>query len=178
MKKKTAAPEQPMTTQWRHEDGADPSYDAVRPHLARLLGSAAFKATPQRRKLLEYAVEHSLAGRHDRLKAFELGVVVLGRNERFDPQTDPIVRIEMGRLRRELEHYYETAGHYDPIRIAIPRGNYIPVFALRDPPPATAPPLARAKLVLARWRVAAAALAASCLLVLAGTAWHFASFTS
>ncbi|HVI19158.1 MAG TPA: hypothetical protein VM712_12305 [Gaiellales bacterium] len=144
-----------------------------------MLGSAAFKATPQRRKLLEYSVEHSLAGRHDRLKAFELGVVVLGRNDRFDPQTDPIVRIEMGRLRRELEHYYQTAGHDDPIRIAIPRGNYIPVFALRDPlPPATAPSLARAKPGWARWRVPAAALAALCLLVLAGAAWRFAPFTS
>src|SRR3954465_6223350 len=164
MKKKPAAPEQPMTKQWRHENDAGPSYDAVRPYLARLLGSAAFKATPQRRKLLEYAVGHSLAGRHDRLKAFELGVVVLGRNERFDPQTNPIVRIEMGRLRRELEHYYETAGHDDPIRIGIPRGNYIPVFALRDsPPPPTAPPLARAKPGWARWRVPAVALAALCL---------------
>src|SRR3954465_8161582 len=166
MKKKPAAPEQPMTKQWRHENDAGPSYDAVRPYLARLLGSAAFKATPQRRKLLKYSVEHSLAGRHDRLKAFELGVVVLGRNDRFDPQTDPIVRIEMGRLRRELEHYYQTAGHDDPIWIAIPRGNYLPVFPPRyPPPPATALPMARAKLVGARWRVPAAALAALCLLV-------------
>src|SRR4051812_2142879 len=168
-----------MKTQRRSDDVARPSSEDVRRCLERLLGSAAFKATPQRRRLLEYVVEQTLAGRDDRLKAFELAVVVLGRNDRFDPQTDPIVRIEMGRLRRELEHYYETAGRDAPIRIAIPRGNYIPVFALRDPPPpATAPPLARAKLVGVPWRVPAAALAALCLLVLAGAAWHLAPFTS
>ena len=54
-----------------------------------------------------------------------------GRDERFDAQNDPIVRIEVGRLRRDLERYYEVAGRDDPIRITIPKGHYIPAFETR-----------------------------------------------
>jgi adenylate cyclase len=42
---------------------------------------------------------------------------------------DPIVRVEAGRLRRALDHYYLTAGKRDPIRIAIPKGSYVPTFS-------------------------------------------------
>ena len=52
----------------------------------------------------------------------------------FDPQNDPIVRIEVGRLRRDLEHYYLTDGRDDPIRITIPKGHYVPAFEVRDEP--------------------------------------------
>ena len=101
-------------------------------HLARLLASGAFPASPRRRRLLEYVVEQTLAGRGDRLKAYELAVAVLGRDASFDPQSDPIVRIEMAQLRRDLEHYYLTDGRADPIRITIPKGHYVPAFEVRD----------------------------------------------
>ena len=71
-------------------------------------------------------VEQTLAGRGDRLKAYDLAVAVLGRDDGFDPQNDPIVRIEFARLRRDLEHYYLTDGRDDPIRITIPKGHYVP----------------------------------------------------
>jgi TolB-like protein len=38
------------------------------------------------------------------------------------------VRIEAGRLRRSLEHYYLTAGAGDAVRIVIPKGTYAPAF--------------------------------------------------
>ena len=47
---------------------------------------------------------------------------------RFDAQTDPVVRIEAGRIRRALERYYLTAGQNDAIVITIPKGGYVPVF--------------------------------------------------
>ncbi len=59
-------------------------------------------------------VEQTLAGRGDRLKAYELAVAVLERDASFNPQNDPIVRIEMAQLRRDLDHYYLTDGHADP----------------------------------------------------------------
>jgi TolB-like protein len=55
-------------------------------------------------------------------------VSVYERREDFDPQVDPIVRVEAGRLRRSLEHYYLTAGANDPVRIEIPKGSYVPTF--------------------------------------------------
>src|SRR5688572_221410 len=84
-------------------DDGQPSPEEIRACLARLLGSAAFHASERRRRLLAYVVEQTLAGRAGRLKAFDLAVSVLGRDERFDAQNDPIVRIEIGRLRRDLE---------------------------------------------------------------------------
>ena len=107
--------------------GGLPQADDVRVQLARLLASNAFPASPRRRRLLEYVVEQTLAGHGDRLKAYELAIAVLERNASFNPQRDPIVRIEMAQLRRDLEHYYVTDGRVDR-SITIPKGHYVPAF--------------------------------------------------
>jgi hypothetical protein len=122
-----------MTPKRRLHDGAGPSPEDIRAHLARLLGTVAFRASDRRRRLLAYMVEQTLAGQGDRLKAFDLAVAVLGRNAGFDPQCDPIVRVEVRRLRRDLEHHYLTDGRDDPIRITIPKGHYVPAFERAGP---------------------------------------------
>jgi adenylate cyclase len=91
--------------------------------LARVLASGAFRASARRRRLLGFLVEETTAGRADRLKPYAIAVDALGCDETFDPQADPIVRLEVGRLRRDLEHYYLTDGRDDPLRITIPKGN-------------------------------------------------------
>jgi TolB-like protein len=73
-------------------------------------------------------VDEALAGRGDRLHAYPIAVEVLGRDASFDPQNDPVVRMEAGRLRRRLERYYLGAGQSDPIRIDVPKGGYAPIF--------------------------------------------------
>ena len=132
--------------------GSGPSADDVRAQLARLLASGAFPASVRRRRLLEYVVEETLAGRSDRLKAYALAVFGLGREAGFDPQGDPIVRLEASRLRRGLERYYLTDGRDDPIRITIPKGHYVPAFEVRDrdaePERVAAAPTAWLRLVL------------------------------
>ena len=122
-----------MTANPQLQDDARPSREEVRAYLAHLLGASAFPASARRRRLLEYVVEQTLAGRAERLKAFDLAIAVLGRDKRFDPQNNPIVRIEVRRLRRDLEHYYPTDGRDDPIRITIPKGHYVPAFEMRGP---------------------------------------------
>ena len=108
-----------------------------RAELARILDSADFDATSREHRFLSYVVEEALAGRGDRIKAYSIAVEVFGRDVSFDPQTDPIVRIEAGHLRRALERYYLTAGQCDPVLIAIPKGGYVPTFSPRLPPAAT-----------------------------------------
>jgi hypothetical protein len=73
-------------------------------------------------------VEAALAGCADRLKAYTIAVEALGRGENFDPQTDPIVRVEAVRLRRALAAYYAGPGAHDPLIIELPRGRYVPTF--------------------------------------------------
>lgn len=108
------------------------SAPAVRDALRKITESAAFPATERSRRLLGYLVNETLEGRGSRIKAYCIGTVVFGRPESFDPQKDPIVRIEAARLRRELEHYYLTDGTDDAIVIDIPKGAYVPRFVPRS----------------------------------------------
>lgn len=96
--------------------------------LEKVLSSSAFRSAGRSAQLLRFLVEETLAGRADRLKDYTLGAEALGRGENFDPRTDPIARVEASRLRSRLELYYATEGKTDAIRIALPRGGYVPVF--------------------------------------------------
>jgi TolB-like protein len=107
-----------------------------RAQLDRILKSADFEATTREHRFLSHVVEEALAGRGSRIKAYSIAVEVFGRDASFDPQTDPIVRIEAGHLRRSLERYYLTSGQSDPVLITIPKGGYAPTFALRGRPAA------------------------------------------
>ena len=94
-----------------------------------MLVSADFDASERNRSFLRHVVEETLAGRAERIKAYNIATSVFGRDDRFDPQLDSIVRIEAGRLRRSLERYYLTSGRDDPVRIGVPKGSYVPTFA-------------------------------------------------
>jgi hypothetical protein len=103
--------------------GTPPDNDEVHRALDRVLASANFDASDRNRQFLRYIVEETLAGRQDRIKAYAIATAVFGRHASFDPQTDPIVRIEARRLRRSLERYYLIAGEGEPITISIPKGD-------------------------------------------------------
>lgn len=105
-----------------------------RAQLERILSSTDFEATDREHRFLEHVVEEALSGRGERIKAYSIAVEVFGRDASFDPQTDPIVRIEAGHLRRSLERYYFTGGQSDPILITIPKGGYVPTFSPRPRP--------------------------------------------
>ncbi|GMG83987.1 hypothetical protein LNKW23_32010 [Paralimibaculum aggregatum] len=102
--------------------------DRVRDGLERILASPDFEVTERNRRFLRYVVEETLEGRENRIKAYSIATCVFGRSAEFDPQIDPIVRIEARRLRRALEHYYLTGGVDDTVRITIPKGSYIATF--------------------------------------------------
>jgi hypothetical protein len=93
--------------------------------MTRVLASNTFRGAERSRRLLQFIVEETLAGRGDRLKDYTLGAEGLGRGDGFDPRTDPIARVEASRLRGRLELYYASEGHADPVRIAVPKGGYV-----------------------------------------------------
>jgi tetratricopeptide (TPR) repeat protein len=74
-----------------------------------------------------------LAGRGENLKEYPLGAIVLGKGTSFDPKLDPIVRVQMRRLRQHLEQYYATEGRGDAIVIDLSRGTYIPAIHTHSP---------------------------------------------
>src|SRR3954447_22747389 len=123
----------------------------VRVALERMATSEAFRGSPQLVAFLRYVVEATLRGTGDRIKGYTIAVEALGRGENFDPQADPIVRVEAMRLRRALGRYYANGGKFDPVLIELPLGSYVPAFhrnTLLAPPdekPAAPAPAAPAK---------------------------------
>lgn len=109
-------------------DGNKPTPEVIKAQLERILQCAEFRGSDKQRNFLSFVVGETLADRSSQLKGYTVAVSVYGRAEKFDPQVDPIVRVEAGRLRRALEHYYLTVGKNDPVRITIPRGSYVPTF--------------------------------------------------
>lgn len=124
----------------------------ARAALARVLASDEFVSSPRLTEFLRFVVEATLAGRADEIKGYTIAVEALGRPSSFDPQTDPIVRVEATRLRRALERYYASVGPEETLDIVIPKGSYVPQFKPRGEPvepgqelePPAAPPLAPA----------------------------------
>jgi TolB-like protein len=106
----------------------DPTPAAVRAELERVLASEGFVNSERLTRFLRFTVEKTLAGEGDQLKEYLLGVEVFDRGATFDPRMDPIVRVEARRLRAKLEEYYAGAGHSTEVRIACPKGSYVPVF--------------------------------------------------
>jgi hypothetical protein len=105
--------------------------DDIRRELDRIAGSAIFRASLRLTSFLTFVVEAALAGHSDTIKAYTIAVEALGRSPSFDPQADPIVRVEAGRLRHALARYYAEAGRDDPLTIDVPRGTYVPAFHRR-----------------------------------------------
>jgi len=100
----------------------------IRFALDRIIASPGFSKSPQLTSFLRFVVHETLNGRGEQLKAYTIAVDALGRDSNFDPQNDPIVRVEAGRVRRALENYYAGDGRDDPIVIELPRGGYAAVI--------------------------------------------------
>jgi TolB-like protein/tetratricopeptide (TPR) repeat protein len=108
------------------------SSEAIRAQLARIVSSTTFGGAQRPIRLLEFLVEQTLSGQAADLKEFTVGADGLGRGAAFDPRTDSIARVEASRLRNRLDVYYAREGLSDPVRIALPRGGYVPVFEPRS----------------------------------------------
>jgi TolB-like protein len=147
---------------------AQPGPEECRTALERILGSRVFEQAGRASDFLRFVVEETLAGRGDRLKGYTIAVEVFGKPETFDAQSDPLVRVEAGRLRRRLVEYYHGDGGSDRIRIELPRGSYAPMFSYVAKPALGKPPRRRNR--LARRTLAGVVVAAVTLL--AWTALH------
>lgn len=93
----------------------------VAQHLDELLGSPEFAGSERRRDLLRFLVEETYAERAASLKAYVIGTQVLNRPPGFDPQTDPIVRVEIGRLRSTLDRFYRENPEARMV-LSVPKG--------------------------------------------------------
>jgi TolB-like protein len=112
-----------------HSAPQQPNEIEIRAELARILGSRVFEQAGRATEFLRFVVEETLGGRASRLKGYTIAIEVFERPATFDAQSDPLVRVEAGRLRRRLMEYYHGEGHDNRVRIELPRGGYAPAFA-------------------------------------------------
>ena len=103
--------------------------EQIRAQLDRILASPTFEQADRASVFLRFVVTASLEGRAGEIKESVIAVEALGRTTSFDPKSDPIVRVEAGRLRNRLKAYYDSEGLQDSVLIALPKGGYTPEFA-------------------------------------------------
>jgi hypothetical protein len=113
-------------------DPERPHPDDIREGLHRIINSSCFRDAYRLTSFLSFIVEMTLMGDGKKLKAYTIAVEALGRGTDFDPQIDPIVRVEAVRLRQALARYYSGTGRDDPLVIEVPRGSYVPAFRRRN----------------------------------------------
>lgn len=104
------------------------SLSEARAELERILSDPRFHATERQRAILRYLAERRFAGCEEGVKAYSIALDVLGRASNFDASNDPIVRIEVSRLRSAVENYYEAFGAEQGVMIHIPKGTYVTLF--------------------------------------------------
>jgi len=102
----------------------------IRAQVERMAASPIFAQGGRMVSLLRYLVDAAIAGNADDLNQYRIAIDVMGRDARFDPALDSIVRVEMGRLRSKLVEFYATEGAADPVRLVLPKGRYRPSIEL------------------------------------------------
>jgi len=100
----------------------------VRAALDELLAWDELERSTQLADFLRYIVEAAIRGDEQKIKAYSIAVDVFGRPSSFDPQADPIVRVQGGRLRILLDRFYAEHRNKVPLRIRMPVGRYVPKF--------------------------------------------------
>jgi serine/threonine-protein kinase len=108
------------------------SEKALRQQLNRMLASKTFHQVDRLKRFISFIVLESVAGRGGELKEYVIGVQVFGKEDSFDPRTDPIVRVQARRLRARLARYYRDEGQGDDVIVDLPKGGYSPVFRRRE----------------------------------------------
>jgi hypothetical protein len=115
---------------------------AEREALDRILASGIFTRSPNLENILVYLCNQYFEGNSHLVKEYSVATEACHRGTDFDPKRDSIVRVEMHRLRRRLQEYYESRGEAEPVRITIPAKSYTPEFeVLGTPIAAPSPPV-------------------------------------
>lgn len=108
------------------------SSDDIQAYLDRIVEAGAFTAGSLRYRLLEYLLRVETEGRGETLKAYTIGIDVLGKPDSFDPATDSSVRVGIGRLRTALALFENSDDADTVLKVDIPVGTYRPTLSARQ----------------------------------------------
>jgi TolB-like protein len=108
----------------------------VREELCRVLCGCSFSRARRARLLLEHLLDRYQAHAERDLREYAIGLAVFQRDaSTYNTLDDPIVRVQVGRLRQKLAEYYLGEGRDNPVRISVPLRGYVPVveYAVATP---------------------------------------------
>ncbi|HJU22484.1 MAG TPA: tetratricopeptide repeat protein [Casimicrobiaceae bacterium] len=113
-------------------DGDQITHEALAAELDRICESPPFRHSLRHQQFLRHLLECKIAGRFGALREIALGVDFFRRPaSTYDPKSDPVVRVEAGRLRRRLDRYYHGEGAAAAFEILLDKGSYVPVLRKR-----------------------------------------------
>lgn len=115
----------------------DPRWEAAQ----RAARSSALSRATQLRSILVFVVRHAILLPEEPIHEFDIAYRVLGRRSDFNPLDDNIVRVQMGHLRKRLDHYFSTEGKNEEVVISLALGSYKPLFSDRSVSTVSPPPV-------------------------------------
>lgn len=111
----------------------DPLLQQIDATLHRVLCSPLFRKAHRSRRLLEYLVDQWKRHALRELTEYAIGIGAFDRDPTsYNTNDDPIVRVQIGRLREKLKFYYLQSFHRDDVVISIPSGSYVPAIGPVD----------------------------------------------
>ncbi len=118
-----------MTVIKKEADVTDISVAEIQAALKEILTSKLFIKAVRRSCLLRFLVEKAISGPVQDTSEYIIGVKVFDRDpSTYNTNEDPIVRVQIGRLREKLKIYYSTLEVGSNIEISIPMGSYMPII--------------------------------------------------
>lgn len=110
-----------QSAQWQETD-----------QLSRILASSWFRTSSRCSQLLRHVVGLTLNGQTDRLRERQIAIDAFHRKPTYDNNSDPVVRVAAGEVRKRLAQYYGNPESAGEIRIELPIGSYVPIFHYSD----------------------------------------------
>lgn len=104
---------------------SDPRWNLGR----RIVAGPHFARSPLLSKFLLFVIAETLEGRENEITEHQIGVQVFDRPPGYRTVEDNIVRNYARQLRKRLAEHFAAEGISEPLRIDIPLGGYVPVFA-------------------------------------------------
>jgi hypothetical protein len=110
------------------EHANDPHWALVQ----RIVASQSLRRSTLLANFLLFVCDRHLSGRTSEINEKQIGFHVFNRMEGYNASDDNIVRNYARTLRKRLEDYFATEGRHEEFILSIPRGGYVPVFAVKD----------------------------------------------
>ena len=116
--------------EWQDQIGQPlPASEEIRVALHRVMSSTGFARAPRMCALFSFLVEKKLGGVDGALTEHAIGMQLFRRDPAcYDTAIDPVVRVQIGRLRSRLADYYGAVKEVGALEICIPAGSYMPVL--------------------------------------------------